>query len=166
MDAERRARALEGRDEVSARADEVVAARAAAIMGAHELAARLRPSGGIARELRERPLRAIGLLVLAGLAGLRWIAGTRGEWANDSQGLKRAGGGDVGEARRHDDRRDRRRGVAAAFVSGIAGAAAERGGRAVVDALFEERSEGHRQRGEVDGSAADADDASGRVAKR
>lgn len=166
MDAERRARALEGRDEVSARADDVVAARVAAIAGAHELAERLRPSGGIARELRERPLRAIGLLALAALAGLRWIAGTRSARTSDSQESKRAGGGVADGARRHDGRRDRRRGVAAAFVSGIAGAAAERGGRAVVDALFEERSEGHRQRGEVDGSAADADDASGRVAKR
>ena len=48
------------------------------------------------------------------------------------------------------------------FAAGIAAAAAERGGRAVVDALLSE----HRPGASLDGSTSAADDASGRVAKR
>ena len=65
VDAERLARALEGRDEVAARANEVASARAAALGSARALADRLRPSGGLAQELRSRPLQAIGLAALA-----------------------------------------------------------------------------------------------------
>ncbi|RLT25231.1 MAG: hypothetical protein DWI45_01400 [Chloroflexi bacterium] len=144
IDPGRRARALEGRGDVAARVDEVATARAAALDGARAIGDRLRPSGGLAKELRERPLRAIGLAALAGLAAIRWFGGRRGKVPAEGA-----------NAERH-------RGAATSFAAGIAAAAAERGGRAVVDALLSE----HKPGAPLDGSAAAADDASGRVAKR
>ena len=144
IDPGRRTRALEGRDEVSARVDEVASARAAALDSARAIGNRLRPSGGLANEVRERPLRAIGLAALAALAVIRWAGGRRGN--SPAEGSS---------AERH-------RGAAASFAAGIAAAAAERGGRAVVDALLSE----HRPGASLDGSTSAADDASGRVAKR
>ena len=144
IDPVRRSRALEGREAVAARVDEVAAARAAALDGARAVGHRLRPSGGLATELRERPLRAIGLTVLAGLAAIRWFGGRREKTPAEGASA------------------ERRRGAAASFAAGIAAAAAERGGRAVVDALLSERRGG----ASLDESAGAADDASGRVAKR
>ena len=129
-DAERRARAIEGRDAVAARVDDVVHARSRAVDRAQSLAARLRPSGGLARELRERPLRAVGLAALVALAAVRWFGSSRPR-----------------RQETHDGAAPQRRGLAGAFASGIAAAAAERGGRAVVDALLSERPDSERPDG-------------------
>ena len=140
----RRVRALEGRTDVAARVDEVAMARAAALEGARAIGNRLRPSGGLAKEVRERPLRAIGLAALAALAAIRWVGGARK--SRGSEGSSATG----------------RRGIAASFASGVAAAAAERGGRAVVDALLSDQ----RPTAPLDGSPVATDDERGRVAKR
>jgi hypothetical protein len=96
---------------------------------------RLRPSGGLGQELRDRPLRALGLLGILALLLVRWFGSRKGDSAN-------RGGG-----------------AGSAFVSGIVAAAAQRGGRAVIDALIDGRPL-------VDGTPIGDDDARGRVAKR
>ena len=109
--------------------------REASLVRVRAIGGRLRPSGGLAQELRERPLRAIGLLGILALLLVRWFGSRSGA-------ATRPGGG-----------------AGSAFVSGIVAAAAQRGGRAVIDALIDGRTA-------VDGTHAGDDDARGRVAKR
>ncbi len=104
-------------------------------MRVRAIGGRLRPSGGLAKELRDRPLRALGLLGILALLLVRWFGSRSG-------GSASRGGG-----------------AGSAFVSGIVAAAAQRGGRAVIDALIDGRPA-------VDGTPVGDDDARGRVAKR
>lgn len=97
--------------------------------------ARLRPSGGLGQELRDRPLRALGILGILAILLVRWFGSRSG-------GSSRHGGG-----------------AGSAFVSGVVAAAAQRGGRALIDALIDGRPA-------VDGTPTGDDDARGRVAKR
>lgn len=123
------------RPEVATRLAAVRKSREASLDRVRAIGGRLRPSGGLGQELRDRPLRALGLLGILALLLVRWF-GAR------SDGSARRGGG-----------------AGSAFVSGVVAAAAQRGGRAVIDALIDGRPA-------VDGTPAGDDDARGRVAKR
>ena len=123
------------RPSVAERLAAVRRSREASLTRVRSLGGRLRPSGGLGKELQERPLRALGLLGILALLLVRWFGSRRG-------GSQRRGGG-----------------AGSAFVSGIVAAAAQRGGRAVIDALIDGRPA-------VDGTPAGDDDARGRVAKR
>ena len=109
--------------------------REASLVRVRAIGGRLRPSGGLAKELRDRPLRALGLLGILALLLVRWFGSRSG-------GSASRGGG-----------------AGSAFVSGVVAAAAQRGGRAVIDALIDGRPA-------VDGTPVGDDDARGRVAKR
>lgn len=134
--AERVARLLAARPEVAARVADVRAHRATILDGARGIGRRLRPSGALGAELRARPLRAIGLLGVGLLLAVRWFGGG-----------SRRDRSTAGPAAEHRD------GAAGAFLRAVAAAAAARGGRAIVDALF-------------DAPSTAADDDGGRVAKR
>lgn len=123
------------RPAVAERLSVVRHSRDASLMRARAIGGRLRPSGGLGQELRDRPLRALGLLAILALLLVRWFGSRSG-------GSKRPGGG-----------------AGSAFVSGVVAAAAQRGGRAVIDALIDGRPA-------VDGTPTGDDDARGRVAKR
>ncbi|MFM8915729.1 MAG: hypothetical protein ACKOFY_05680 [Candidatus Limnocylindrus sp.] len=123
------------RPAVAERLATVRRSREASLQRVRSIGSRLRPSGGLGQELRDRPLRALGLLGILALLLVRWF-GSR------SEGSKRPGGG-----------------AGSAFVSGIVAAAAQRGGRAVLDAVIDGRPA-------VDGTPVGNDDARGRVAKR
>ena len=123
------------RPAVAARLSAVRQSRETSLLRMRSIGGRLRPSGGLAQELRDRPLRALGLLGILALLLVRWFGSRSGE-------SKRPGGG-----------------AGSAFVSGVVAAAAQRGGRAVIDALIDGRPA-------VDGTPVGDDDARGRVAKR
>ena len=123
------------RPAVAERLSAVRLSREASLVHTRAIGGRLRPSGGLGRELRDRPLRALGLLGILALLLVRWFGSRSGDSAS------------------------RGRGAGSAFVSGVVAAAAQRGGRAVIDALIDGRPA-------VDGSPVGDDDARGRVAKR
>ena len=123
------------RPEVAEQLSVVRRARAASLERMRAIGGRLRPSGSLGQELRERPLRALGLLGILALLLVRWFGARSGASGNRGGGAARA------------------------FVNGIAAAAAERGGRAVIDALIDGRPV-------VDGTSGGDEDARGRVAKR
>jgi hypothetical protein len=123
------------RPEVATRLAAVRESREASLVRVRAIGGRLRPSGGLGQELRDRPLRALGLLGILALLLVRWFGSRSG-------GSSNRGGG-----------------AGSAFVSGVVAAAAQRGGRAVIDALIDGRPA-------VDGTPAGDDDARGRVAKR
>lgn len=123
------------RPAVAERLATVRRSREASLQRVRSIGGRLRPSGGLGQQLRDRPLRALGLLGILALLLVRWFG-------SSSDRSKRPGGG-----------------AGSAFVSGIVSAAAQRGGRAVIDALIDGRPA-------VDGTPVGNDDARGRVAKR
>ncbi len=131
-------------------------AREDSLSGARAIARRLRPSGGLGKELREHPLQVLGIAAALVLIGLRWITGDRSE--------KRRG--DASRAP------SERAGVVSAFAAGLAAAAAEKGGRAVIDALLDARPADSRSTSSrapiarVDETGGGAHDDQGRVAKR
>jgi hypothetical protein len=126
------------RPAVAARLSAVRQSRETSLLRMRSIGGRLRPSGGLAQELRDRPLRALGLLGILALLLVRWF----GSRSGSSGGSASRGGG-----------------AGSAFVSGVVAAAAQRGGRAVIDALIDGRPA-------VDGTPVGDDDARGRVAKR
>lgn len=126
------------RPAVAARLSAVRQSRETSLLRVRSIGGRLRPSGGLAQELRDRPLRALGLLGILALLLVRWF----GSRSGSSGGSASRGGG-----------------AGSAFVSGVVAAAAQRGGRAVIDALIDGRPA-------VDGTPVGDDDARGRVAKR
>ena len=126
------------RPAVAARLSAVRQSRETSLLRVRSIGGRLRPSGGLAQELRDRPLRALGLLGILALLLVRWFGSRSG-----SSGDSASRGGGAGSA----------------FVSGVVAAAAQRGGRAVIDALIDGRPA-------VDGTPVGDDDARGRVAKR
>lgn len=136
---EERARRVEAlatsRPEVAERLALVRRSREASLERVRSIGDRLRPSGGLGQELRDRPLRALGLLGILALLLVRWF-GTRSGGASGRSG-----------------------GAGSAFVSGVVAAAAQRGGRALIDALIDGRPA-------VDGTSGGDEDARGRVAKR
>ena len=144
MSEQRAARTLEeriselaaSRPAVAAQMATVARERATALDATRAAGHRLRPSGGLGRELRDHPLRAVGLVGLLILLAARWF------------------GRDTGNSGRKS--------AAGAFVQGVASAAAVRGGRALVDALIDGTPRGQ----EVDESPSSDDDVRGRVAKR
>ena len=85
-------------------------------------------------ELREHPLQVIGLLAALSLLGLRWLTGARTPRTSD-------------EVQRGSTEGS---GVVRAFAAGLAAAAAEKGGRAVIDALLDSRPTTARSAGRVD----------------
>lgn len=123
------------RPTVAAQLAAVRQSRESSLVRVRAVGGRLRPSGGLAQELRDRPLRTFGLLGILALLLVRWFGARSG-------GSSSRGGG-----------------AGSAFVSGVVAAAAQRGGRAVIDALIDGRPA-------VDGTPTDDDDARGRVAKR
>ena len=139
---DRRAKRVEvlaaSRPHVAERLVDLRRSREESLVRVRSIGSRLRPSGGLAQELRDRPLRALGLLGILAILLVRWF-GSRS-------------GGSVGSASRGG-------GAGSAFVSGVVAAAAQRGGRAVIDALIDGRPA-------VDGTPVGNDDARGRVAKR
>lgn len=139
---EQRAKRVEAlaasRPAVAERLATVRLSREASLVRVRAIGGRLRPSGGLAQELRDRPLRALGLLGILALLLVRWFGSRSG-----GSGSSASRGGGAGSA----------------FVSGIVAAAAQRGGRAVIDALIDGRPA-------VDGTPVGDDDARGRVAKR
>jgi hypothetical protein len=126
------------RPAVAERLSAVRQSRETSLLRLRSIGGRLRPSGGLAQELRDRPLRALGLLGILALLLVRWF----GSRSGSSGGSASRGGG-----------------AGSAFVSGVVAAAAQRGGRAVIDALIDGRPA-------VDGTPVGDDDARGRVAKR
>ena len=125
----------ESRPAVAERLAALRSSREASLVRVRSIGSRLRPSGGLGQELRDRPLRALGLLGILALLLVRWFGARSGGSASRSGG------------------------AGSAFVSGIVAAAAQRGGRAVIDALLDGRPA-------VDGTPVGDDDARGRVAKR
>ena len=153
---ERVAALLAARPRVAREVEQVQRARDGSLEGARAIARRLRPSGGLGRELREHPLQVLGIAAALGVIGLRWLTGTRRARPNATD--PRASSEGVS--------------VVGAFAAGLAAAAAEKGGRAVIDALLDPRpTEGqptasNRSTKRVDEMGADAHDDAGRVAKR
>ena len=125
---------LDARPNVAREAQQLRSARSASVEGSRSIARKLRPSGGLGKELREHPLQVIGLLAALSLLGLRWLTGARAP--RTSEGATR------GSAERS--------GVVGAFAAGLAAAAAEKGGRAVIDALLDPRPSAARSGGRVD----------------
>lgn len=136
-----------GRPAVAERLSVVRRSRETSLLRLRSIGGRLRPSGGLAQELRDRPLRALGLLGILALLLVRWFGSRSG-----SSGSSGGSGGSGSSASRGG-------GAGSAFVSGVVAAAAQRGGRAVIDALIDGRPA-------VDGTPVGDDDARGRVAKR
>jgi hypothetical protein len=125
---------LDVRPNVAREVQQLRSARSASVEGSRSIARRLRPSGGLGKELREHPLQVIGLLAALSLLGLRWLTGTRTpRTSEEATRGSREGGGVVG-----------------AFAAGLAAAAAEQGGRAVIDALLDSRPNTARSGGRVD----------------
>ena len=131
-------------------------AREGSLSGARAIARRLRPSGGLGKELREHPLQVLGIAAALALVGLRWITGGRSQKRRgDASGAPSEGAG-----------------VVSAFAAGLAAAAAEKGGRAVIGALLDSRPPVARSTGArtatlpVDETGGAAHDDQGRVAKR
>ena len=131
-------------------------AREESLSGTRAIARRLRPSGGLGKELREHPLQVLGIVAALALIGLRWIIGGRTEKRRGDASRTPAEGA----------------GVVSAFAAGLAAAAAEKGGRAVIDALLDARPADSRSASsrtpiaQVDEMGGGADDDQGRVAKR
>ena len=132
---------LASRPSVAREVEHVRSARSASIDGARSVARRIRPSGNIVSELRAHPLRAVGLLIALSLLGVRWLTG-RGS----------ADGRDASESGSN------RSGIAGSFAAGLAAAAAERGGRAVIDALLDSQQSSARTRSAVDETARSTED--------
>ena len=125
---------LDVRPNVAREVQQLRSARSASVESSRSIARRLRPSGGLGKELREHPLQVIGLLAALSLLGLRWLTGTRKpRTSEEATRGSREGGGVVG-----------------AFAAGLAAAAAEQGGRAVIDALLDSRPNTARSGGRVD----------------
>ena len=125
---------LDARPNVAREVQQLRSARSASVEGSRSIARRLRPSGGLGKELREHPLQVIGLLAALSLLGLRWITGGRSQKRRgDASGAPSEGAG-----------------VVSAFAAGLAAAAAEKGGRAVIDALLDSRPNTARSGGRVD----------------
>ena len=125
---------LDVRPNVAREVQQLRSARSASVESSRSIARRLRPSGGLGKELREHPLQVIGLLAALSLLGLRWLTGTRKlRPSEEATRGSREGGGVVG-----------------AFAAGLAAAAAEQGGRAVIDALLDSRPNTARSGGRVD----------------
>ena len=125
---------LDVRPNVAREVQQLRSARSASVESSRSIARRLRPSGGLGKELREHPLQVIGLLAALSLLGLRWLTGTRTpRTSEEATRGSREGGGVVG-----------------AFAAGLAAAAAEQGGRAVIDALLDSRPNTARSGGRVD----------------
>ena len=125
---------LDARPNVAREVQQLRSARSASVEGSRSIARRLRPSGGLGKELREHPLQVIGLLAALSLLGLRWLTGARTPRTSvETTRGSREGGGVVG-----------------AFAAGLAAAAAEKGGRAVIDALLDSRPNTARSGGRVD----------------
>jgi len=122
------------RPNVAREVQQLRSARTASVEGSRSIARRLRPSGGLGKELREHPLQVIGLLAALSLLGLRWLTGARKPRTSEqvTRGSTEAGG------------------VVGAFAAGLAAAAAEKGGRAVIDALLDSRPNTARSGGRVD----------------
>ena len=154
--AERIAELLAARPNVAQEAAEVQRARRTSIESARLIARRLRPSGGLGKELREHPLQVLGIIAAIGVVGLRWLTRSRSSRSTSDDPRSPSEGA----------------GVVSAFAAGLAAAAAEKGGRAVIDALLEPRSTKFGSSGElaaterVDETGESADDVRGRVAKR
>ena len=125
---------LDARPNVAREVQQVRSARNASVEGSRSIARRLRPSGGLGKELREYPLQVIGLLAALSLLGLRWLTGVRTPRARE-------------DATRGSTEKS---GVVGAFAAGLAAAAAEKGGRAVIDALLDSRPSAARNGGRVD----------------
>ena len=153
---ERVAALLATRPRVAREVEQVQRAREGSMEGARAIARRLRPSGGLGKELREHPLRVLGIAAALGLIGLRWLTRSR---------TSRSNGGDSRAAAEGT-------GVVSAFAAGLAASAAEKGGRAVIDALLDSRPSDARSAGSrgatlsVDETDEAAHDDRGRVAKR
>ena len=154
--AERVAALLASRPGVAHQVSQVQRARENSLSGARAIARRLRPSGGLGRELREHPLQVLGIAAALAVVGLRWMTGGRSQKRRD--GASRAPSEGAG--------------VVSAFAAGLAAAAAEKGGRAIIDALLDARpadSRSSRSRtsiARVDETGGEAHDEQGRVAKR
>ena len=131
---QRVAELLDARPNVAREMQQVRSARNASVEGSRSIARRLRPSGGLGKELREHPLQVIGLLAALSLLGLRWLTGARTPRARE-------------DATRGSTEKS---GVVGAFAAGLAAAAAEKGGRAVIDALLDSRPSAARNGGRVD----------------
>ena len=125
---------LAARPNVAREVQQLRSARTASVEGSRSIARRLRPSGGFGKELREHPLQVIGLLAALSLLGLRWLTGARKP--------RMSGEGTRGSSERS--------GVVGAFAAGLAAAAAEKGGRAVIDALLDSRPNTARSGRRVD----------------
>jgi hypothetical protein len=153
---ERVAALLAARPRVAHEVAQVQRAREGSLSGARAIARRLRPSGGLGKELREHPLQVLGIAAALAVVGLRWITGGRSQ--------KRRG--DASRAPSEGA------GVVSAFAAGLAAAAAEKGGRAVIDALLDARPADSRSASSrtplarVDETVGGAHDDQGRVAKR
>jgi hypothetical protein len=153
---ERVAALLAARPRVAHEVAQVQRAREGSLEGARAIARRLRPSGGLGRELREHPLQVLGIAAALGLIGLRWLTGSRRSRSNRGEPRVASEGS----------------GVVSAFAAGLAAAAAEKGGRAVIDALLDSRPPVARSTGArtatlpVDETGGAAHDDQGRVAKR
>ena len=147
---------LAARPRVAEEVAQVQRAREGSLSGARALARRLRPSGGLGKELREHPLQVLGITAALALVGLRWVTG------GGSQKRR----GDASRASSEGA------GVVSAFAAGLAAAAAEKGGRAVIDALLDARPADSRSASSrtplarVDETGGGAHDDQGRVAKR
>jgi hypothetical protein len=122
------------RPNVAREVQQLRSARTASVEGSRSIARRLRPSGGLGKELREHPLQVIGLLAALSLLGLRWLTGARKPRTSEDATRGSTEGG----------------GVVRAFAAGLAAAAAEKGGRAVIDALLDSRPNTARSGGRVD----------------
>lgn len=133
---------LEVRPNVAREVTQLRSARSASVEGSRSIARRLRPSGGLGKELREHPLQVIGLLAALSLLGLRWLTGTRKP--RTSEPVTRASA--------------ERGGVVGAFAAGLAAAAAEKGGRAVIDALLDPRPSAARSGPRLDETGESTDD--------
>ena len=153
---ERVAALLATRPRVAREVEQVQRAREGSLEGSRVIARRLRPSGGLGKELREHPLQVLGIVAALGLIGLRWLTGSRKARPNGGEPRASSEGA----------------GVVSAFAAGLAAAAAEKGGRAVIDALFDPRPTDARSTGSrtstlrVDETGGGAHDDQGRVAKR
>lgn len=153
---ERVAALLEARPGVAHEVEQVQRAREGSLNGARAIARGLRPSGGLGKELREHPLQVLGIAAALALIGLRWITGGRSQ--------ERRGDGSRAPSEGA--------GVVSAFAAGLAAAAAERGGRAVIDALLDGRpanpgsASARTPIAPVDETGGGAHDDRGRVAKR
>lgn len=153
---ERVAALLEARPRVAHEVEQVQRAREGSLNGARAIAQRLRPSGGLGRELREHPLEALGIAAALALVGLRWITGDRSQQRRGDESRAPSEGA----------------GVVGAFAAGLAAAVAERGGRAVINALLDGRpanpgsASSRTPIAPVDETGGGTHDDGGRVAKR